>query len=102
VPATAVLAPLGAGSEPDPGLAQSRLLAFILAAAAAFAVFSMALAAIPVTALDRLAGSEGHLSTAQLAYFIRGHRVDVAVAGLCVAATLLVAAIVATFLTLPG
>jgi hypothetical protein len=56
------------------------------------ALVSIALAALPLGALERLLAAEAHYRTEQVANFVDGHRLDIAVAGV---ATLLVAAVVA-------
>ena len=64
----------------------------LLVAAAVLALVSMLLAALPLVTLERLLGAEAHYRTEQIANFVDGHRLDIAVAGV---ATLLVAAVVA-------
>jgi hypothetical protein len=73
-------------------LLTSPLVRVLLLAAALLALVSMALAALPLGALERLLAAEAHYRTEQIANFVDGHRLDIAVAGV---ATLLVAAVVA-------
>jgi hypothetical protein len=53
---------------------------------------SLSLAALPMAALERLLATEAHYRTEQVATFVDGHRLDLAVAGI---ASLLVAVVVA-------
>jgi hypothetical protein len=64
----------------------------LLLAAAVLALVSMLLAALPLVTLERVLAAEAHYRTEQVANFVDGHRLDIAVAGV---ATLLVAAVVA-------
>lgn len=70
----------------------SPLVRMLLVAATGLALLSMLLAALPLFTLERLLGAEAHYRTEQIANFVDGHRLDIAVAGV---ATLLVAAVVA-------
>ena len=79
-----------AGQKRD--LLTSPLVRVILLSAAILALISMLLAALPLAALERLLAAEAHYRTEQIASFVDGHRLDIAVAGI---ATLLVAAVVA-------
>lgn len=91
-PAPTRLAPLAATADPVSVESRSPLLALFLAAAAAFALLSIALAAVPITAFDRLLGLDAHWRTEQLAIFVDDHRLDIAIVG---GATLIVAAVIA-------
>jgi hypothetical protein len=79
-------------SEQKRDLLTSPLVRVLLLAAAMLALVSIALAALPLGALERLLAAEAHYRTEQVANFVDGHRLDIAVAGV---ATLLVAAVVA-------
>jgi hypothetical protein len=73
-------------------LGESPLVRVLIVAATALALLSLALAALPVGALERLLAAEAHWRTEQVATFVDGHRLDITVAGI---ATLLVAVVVA-------
>jgi hypothetical protein len=80
----------GTGSKRE--LLTSPFVRVLLMSAAGLAVIVLILAALPFAALERLLAVEAHHRTEQVASFVDGHRVDIAVAGV---ATLLVAAAVA-------
>jgi hypothetical protein len=88
--------PVAAGVETTSGqtrdILTSPLVRVLVLTAAALALISMMLAALPLGALERLLAAEAHYRTEQVASFVDGHRLDIAVAGV---ATLLVAAVVA-------
>jgi hypothetical protein len=73
-------------------LMTSPLVRVLLLTAAALALISVLLAALPLGTLERLLASEANFRTEQLASFVDGHRLDIAVAGV---GTLLVAAVAA-------
>ena len=83
---------VSAKGEQKRDLLTSPLVRVLLLSAALLALVSMALAALPLGALERLLAAEAHYRTEQVANFVDGHRLDIAVAGV---ATLLVAAVVA-------
>jgi hypothetical protein len=70
----------------------SPLIRVLLVAAAGLALISILLAALPLGTLERVLAVEAHYRAEQVANFVDGHRLDIAVAGV---ATLLVAAVVA-------
>ena len=73
-------------------LLTSPLVQVFIVAAVALALISMLLATLPVGTLERVLSADAHYQTEQIANFVDGHRLDIAVAGV---ATLLVAAVVA-------
>jgi hypothetical protein len=84
--------PTAARAEPGGDILAGPLAYVLLIAAMSVALISMVLAALPLGTLERLLAGEAHLRTEQVAIFVDGHRIDIAVAGV---ATLLVVAIVA-------
>jgi hypothetical protein len=80
----------GTGSKRD--LMTSPFVRVLFMSAAGLAVIFLILAGLPLAALERLLAVEAHYRTEQVASFVDGHRLDIAVAGV---ATLLVAAVVA-------
>ena len=91
-PPAAPAVPVAARTGDKRDLMTSPLVSVLLLAAAALALISMLLAAMPLGTLERLLAAEAHYRTEQLASFVDGHRLDIAVGGV---ATLLVAAVVA-------
>jgi hypothetical protein len=79
-------------TEQKRDLLTSPLVHMLLVAAASLALISIMLAALPLGALERVLAVEAHYRAEQVANFVDGHRLDIAVAGV---ATLLVAAVVA-------
>jgi hypothetical protein len=73
-------------------LGESSLVRVLIIAATALTLLSLALAALPLSTLERLLAAEAHWRTEQVATFVDGHRLDIIVAGI---ATLLVAIVVA-------
>jgi hypothetical protein len=82
-------------TDQDHELLASPLLYALLVAAAGLALVSMALAALPSGALERLLATEVHYRSEQVADFVDEHRLEITMASV---GTLLVAAVVA----LPG
>jgi hypothetical protein len=72
--------------------AESSAVQVLIIAAAALALLSLALAAVPLGALERLLAADAHWRTEQVATFVDGHRLDIIVGGV---ATLLAAVVVA-------
>jgi hypothetical protein len=70
----------------------SPLVPLLIVLAAALAVLSFSLAALPLPALKRLLSTDAHWQTEQVAAFVDDHRLDIVVAGI---AAFLVAAVVA-------
>jgi hypothetical protein len=70
----------------------SSAVQVLIFAATALALLSLALAAVPLGALERLLAADAHGRTEQIATFVDGHRLDIVVAGV---ATLLAAVVVA-------
>jgi hypothetical protein len=81
-----------AAAVADSGGGVSSLVRVLIIGATALALLSLALAALPLEALERLLAAEAHWRTEQVATFVDGHRLDIIVAGI---ATLLVAVVVA-------
>jgi hypothetical protein len=82
----------GGESGQQSDLLTSPLIRVLVLSAAVLALMSILLAALPLGALERLLAAEAHYRTEEVANFVDGHRLDIAVAGV---ATLLVAAVVA-------
>ncbi len=89
-PGAAVPAAPKAGGKRD--LLTSPAVRVLMISAATLAVVFLLLAALPLVALERLLAVEAHYRAEQVANFVDGHRLDIAVAGI---ASLLVAAVVA-------
>ena len=81
-----------AADSDEANLLTSPLIHVLLLAAILVALGSMLLASLPVGALERVLAVDAHYRTEQVASFVDGHRLDIALAGV---ATLLVAAVVA-------
>jgi hypothetical protein len=79
-------------TEQNRDLLGSPLAYMLLVTASGLALISIMLAVLPLGALERLLATQAHYRTEQVADFVDGHRLDIAVAGV---GTLLVAAAVA-------
>jgi hypothetical protein len=87
---TAAPKPAPAVAKQSRDLMTSPLVRVLLMTAASLALLTMLVAALPLTALERI--TENHWRTEHVATFVDGHRLDLVVGGV---ATLLVALVVA-------
>jgi hypothetical protein len=83
----------------DLSRSQDPLAAVVLAFAAALALLSMSLAALPLSTLKRLLSVDSHWRSERVATFVDGNRLDIVIAGVT---ALLVALVVVVLPTVAG